>query len=733
MTMTGRRFLLTSCMIASLFAFLSGPSRAQSFPLNLEGYSIADQVPASPARSTVALVAPYRAVGMGTVLKIVNETDPIHPVVVSQVSLASPALGMLYRDGRLYIAAGSSGLFILDVSNPLNPQFSSSLKIGSPVSLAMNEGGKILYVCDGSENISVLNVQKSTVPKRAFVLHYSYARFWDATVVGKYLITAAGPKGILVYGLEHPGRPFLRKHFTGLKSTKTVSPDPLQQTLFAVADDYDGVAFVNFATWATPVLKGTLATTVTPVSARYLPDSERVLVGLGAGGYAIVDGSDPATPVLLSQPVTPAPVMEVSTDGSHPYILCNDGGMYYVNTSNPASPVATLAMAGSAPFGAVALKGSIAFISRGSAVEVWNCADPYNLSFITSVAAPLFPTDLLVSGNLLFAGCQQGGVAIFDISNALAPVPLSVLPVTGSAGQMDIAGSLLAVAAGTEGALLVDVSVPTAPSPYANPWLGKNDKVVTGVSFSSPTALWTRSDASGLSGLDVTTPSAPKLLGSLAVGALPGRDYTYSHYVYSLVGSTVEIADITDPTKPKSVGSINTTSANFAAFGTSTLYLSDGVTGFSEYDLTDPETPQLITLFGSPTYSYQGVPLPSGARLVSAREGGLWTLLPTNCDGPLLHLPCEGATLSPITNPMFSWAPVSGAKYHVDICQSSSFPSDKTIASSVDKLPYYQPGNTPWGKIITKARKHGNTLYWRVVYEVGKTKTHSEVRTFSIP
>jgi hypothetical protein len=733
MTMTGRRFLLISCMIASIFGFLSSPFRAQSFPMNLEGYSIADQVPSFPARSTVALVAPYRAVGMGTLLKIVNETDPLHPVVVSQVALSSPALGMLYRNGRLFIAAGPSGLLIMDVSNPLNPQFSSSRKVGSPVALAMNDGGKILYVCDGSENIQALNVEKSTVPKLAYVINYGYARFWDAVVVGKYLVTAAGPKGLLVYSLEHPGRPVLRKHFTSLRAARTVSPDPSLPTLFAVADEYDGVAFVNFPTWSTPIIKGTLATAVTPVSAQYLPDTERVLVGLGAGGYAIVDAADPAAPVLLSQPATPSPVMQVSTDGGHAYILCNDGGMYYVNVSNPVSPVATLALAGTPAFGALAVKGNIAFISRGSAIEVWDCTDPYNLSFVTSVPTPMFATDLLVSGTLLFAGCQQEGVAIFDISYPLAPTPLSVLPVDGSAGQMDLAGSLLAVATGTGGALLADVSVPTAPTPYPNPWLGSKDKVVAGVAFSSSTMLCAGSDASGLSCLDVTTPSSPKLLGSLPVGVLPGRDYAYSHYVYSLVGSAVEIADITDPTKPKLAGSIKTTSADAAAFGTSTFFLSDGVTGFSEYDLADPTTPLLTSLFGSPTYAYQGVPLANGARLVSAREGGLWTLLSTNCNGPLLHLPCEGATLSPITNPMFSWEPVTGSKYHVDICQSSSFPSDKTISSSSDKLAYYQPSNSSWQKIVTKARKHGNTVYWRVIYEGKKNNTRSEVRTLTIP
>jgi hypothetical protein len=745
MTMTGRRLLLTTCLIASALGLAPPLLRAQTFPLNLEGYAIADQVTASPARSTVALVAPYRAIGMGTNLMIVDETVPTHPVVVSQVSLASPALEMLYRSGKLYIAAGLNGLYVMDVSNPLVPKFSAYLATVTAMTLAMNDGGKILYLSDGSETIQVVNVEKSTVPKKVQSLSFSYARITDLTVVGKYLIAAAGPKGLLVYKLGFPGRPIRVKHFKDLEGAKTVSSCPNQSNLFAVADAYKGLVFVNFPTWQTPAIKGALPLAYTPTSARYLPGSDRVLVGLGAGGYGIADGSDPTAPTLLSQPASPAPVMAVTTDGSRPYLLCSGSGAYTVNLSNPASPVATLAFPGSESFGALAPAGNIVYISRGSAIEVWDCSDPYNLTPAGSVSVPGFATDLLISGNLLFAGCQQYGVAIFDISNPLAPAPLSVLPVTGtvgqltlsgSAGQMAIWGNLLAVAVSSDGVLLADITVPTAPVAITT-WLGKKNNFVTGVAFSSATILWARGNMEGITSLNVSNPASPVELGKLSLDSVAGRSYLYDNYIISPGGGVCEVTTTTDPTKPTSNSRIATTNATFAAFAGTTMFLSDGITGFSELNLTTIDLAVTNSLFGSPTFTYQAVPLASGARLVSAREGGLWSLLPTSCNGPLLHLPCEGSTLSPVTQPIFTWAPVTGANYTVQVSETSEFKSGKTISSSTTgdakKIASFQPGNGEWMGMVNLAQKSGGTLYWRVIYDVGSTNTRSEVRTFIIP
>lgn len=737
MTMTRRRLLLTTFLIASALGLASPALRAQSIPITLEGYAVADKVTASPARSTTALSAPYRAVGMGTDLLIVDETDPAHPLTVAQLTLPSPALSMLLRDGNLYIAAGSSGIVILDVSNPVNPRFVSSIAAGRPVAIAINSGGKILYACDGSEVIQIINIEKPTQPKKVRDVAFAYARFWDLAVVGKHLITAAGPKGIVVYSLEHPGVPIRVKHFKDLTATRTLSSNPGQETLFAVADDYEGLVFLNFPTWTTPAIKGTLATPAQPTMARYMASSDRVLVGLGAAGFAIVDGTDPTAPTIISQPTTPSPVMGVSTDGGHPALLCSGAGFYSLDVTNPADPIATLTLPGSSPFGAVAALGNTVFVSRESTLEVWDAGDPHHLALLNSIPTPAFATDLLLSGSLLFAGCQQSGVVIFDVTTPTAPVQISTVAVEGAAGQMDIRGGLLAIADGSDGAILVDVSNPVAPVKLGDPWKNKKDDFVSGVAFSSATTLWVRGNISGVTGLNITNPVAPAELGSLTQDNNSGRLYFVANYLYSMGGLSVLTVNVTDSTKPASAGQLSTDGALYASIYANTLFLADGAVGCAEVDISNPESPYMFTYFASPTFGYQGVILPNGARLVSAREGGLYTLLKTNCDGALLFLPCEGAELSPFGVPIFTWKSATDAKYALEISTSSSFPSGQktfttTIAGKYLSNPYYQLGSSAWANLVNRARKGDQLLYWRVTYKNGKHKVHSETRTVAV-
>jgi hypothetical protein len=261
---------------------------------------------------------------------------------------------------------------------------------------------------------------------------------------------------------------------------------------------------------------------------------------------------------------------------------------------------------------------------------------------------------------------------------------------------------------------------------------------ITGVAFSSATTLWVRGDYLGLISLNITNPSSPVELGKIEQGGNEGRIYSYSHYIIAMGRGNFQITDATDPAKPVDVTAVATSGAIFASFSGSTMFLADGATGFSEFSLADPAAPVMQTYFASPTFSFQGAILQNGARFLSSREGGLWILLPSSCSGANLYLPCQGSSISPFSRPLFSWKPVTGLKYAVQISQYASFSPKKSILSSDTsepnlKVPYYQTSDQMWNDIMTKVRKHGPTLYWRVAYKDGNKKTYSEIRTLSIP
>lgn len=737
MPMNHRR---AACLWLLLGALVLSASRtlAQSLPMTTEGYSVATQLTPAPVRSTAPLAAPYRAVCVGTNLQIVDESDPAHVQIVSQMTLPGPAFDLLVRDNTLYIAAGPFGIVLVNVRFPLAPVYLSGYKVENASGLAMNQGGKVLYVCNGTSQFEAINISDPLRPKNASYNSVPNSVVSDLAVINQTLIAACGGKGLVVYNLDRPGNPLQVHRFEGLDAAYRLSIDPVSQSLVAVADGDLGLALVSFPSWKTPALKGSLSFPTQAMDVEFLPGTDRVVVALGSGGYAVVDVTDRSAPVALSQPATPAPAQRVTTAGTRPYLLCSGSGLFSLDASDPAHPVTTLAVGGQEVFGALALTGDTVYVTRGPAIEVWNYADPAHPVFLGSVATPVEALDLLVAGNFLMAACQNEGVVFFDITTPATPVLLSTFPVDGSAGQLALSGTLLAIADGTDGVVLVDMTNPAAPVAAGTPWNAKTG-FVGGVAFQSPTTLWVRQSINGLTSLDVTNPSAIQELGKLGLDGNAGRLYFFQNYLVCLSGYTGwQVVDPTDPAKPQQVYENLSGEALHAAFSGTTMLSCDGGTGLREFDLTNPKTPVLQALFGAPTFSYQSAFLPDGTRLLSCREGGLWSLVPASCAGTKLLLPCEGSELSRFSGAAFMWQPVEGSVYVVEVSNDPTFPNNgkktKTSEWPAYKLqvPFWEPNETAWSSLL-KIAKERATLYWRVSYKVGKTKTFSETRTLTIP
>jgi hypothetical protein len=378
-------------------------------------------------------------------------------------------------------------------------------------------------------------------------------------------------------------------------------------------------------------------------------------------------------------------------------------------------------------------------VSSDSYLESWNFADPAHPVRAASVLLPAPPTDYTLSGDLLLASCQTGGLLVFDVSDPAAPERLSTFTMTGTVpGQVAVYGNLMAVAAGTLGYLLVDITNPSAPVQVGS-WAGDSYTFVSGVGFANATTLWVMNKRHGFLSFYVADPGAPVELGKMSTDSNYGRIYCYEGYVYcaaEYVGVTV--LEASDPSKPEQLNNFEgATDAYHMFLSGDTLLLSDGVTGIRAYSLEDPANPCPTAYFEAPGFAYGAGILANGATVVSCREGGLWGLSPDSCDGPVLKLPCEGAAVAPFYPPIFTWNDTPGAEYKVEVSTDPGFPEgDKTLVGTAGgakklKVPGWVPGDKSWNWMKKQDRK-GKTLYWRVALFVGSEKSYSEARTFVV-
>jgi hypothetical protein len=709
---------------------------AQGVPVTLEGYTIDSQTDLAPVVRSISLAPPYMAVAVGPYLRILDATVPDSPQLIADLPLPESILGMAVSGSTLLVAAGNTGLVLIDVSNPHAPSLLTTFALGRAQSVAASSNGGFAYVSNAESQITVVKIKDPVHPKRRNTIFASKANFYDLIVTGKTLIAAAGGEGLKIYSLESPAAPVLVKKVKDLAAVHHIA---LNDRLVAAADGFAGLTLVNFPSWNDPHIKGTVAAASQALDCAFLAsDPTKIVVAEGSDGYRVVDVSDPGAPVTLAQPSTPASVVSVSSGPSSIYLSCGDSGLWNVSLTDPTHPSAHLALPGGSERGAIAAYGSLAYLSAGTQVEIWSFSDPTNPTVLGAFTPPAPPRFLNTSGSLLLASCQQEGLIIYDLADPLHPSQLAVLKGDGTAGQIALQGPLLAIADGSDGLLLADVSIPSAPV-MKGTWAPSKTKdfLVTGAAFDSTGNLWVISDTDGLTSLDVSDPTAPAEIGKVALDGIGSIVATEGEYAYAVVGTVgLEVVKIADPSSPSRKQTISAEGAFNFTVRNSTILLAAGTGGLKEFDATDPSAPVQTALFGAPGFCYATDFLASGERILVSREGGVWVLSPSSCGGSQLLLPCSDQEISSFKRILFHWTPLSGATYKIQVSTQSDFPKNSaktkigSDAGSKLDVPYWIPGDNTWKWMVKKSRG-GVPLYWRVVnYQGGKT--FSETRSFTI-
>ncbi|MEW6756685.1 MAG: hypothetical protein AB1347_00540 [Acidobacteriota bacterium] len=726
-----RMGLLLAGAVTALAAF--GTAAAQEPYVTREGFSVESHVPAYSARLTVSLSPPYRALASGPSLHILNDSLPAGSVV-STLTQAGTILDMDYAQGRLYLATGKTGLVIVDVSVPASPSVLSRFPMTDALRVAVNESGEAAYVTGGTSVLRILNVADPSRPKLVGVKDFTNAAFTDSLVSGNTLLVAGGAKGLFVYSIAEPKNPIRVtrvKHFTAVHSLA------IRDRLVAALDSELGMVLVDFSAWNAPRILGSLHDAVAATGAAFLEGVPVLLtVAEGVYGTRVVDCTDPEAPLSRAVATSPNPALNVSASGTGSAVLaCGEAGLWAMNLGDPDHPALSPLLVGDYPKGALAGLGNRVYVAKNSKIQTWNYAVPSSPSLESEASVSSPAVDLAIAGELLLASCQDAGVLLFSLSNPAAPSLLGSFSFEGSAIQAAVAGSRMAVAAGTKGALLVDISDPSHPVQVGE-WT-TDTGFIAGVALGSDEILWAAQSDRGTWAVDVTDPQNPeKVGGPVSYDMNQGKLYLRGTHLFqpTLVGS-INLADVTDPAKPEGSGIIDSNASFSLAFSGDRMLVCDGASGLREMDVSDPEAAFPVAYFETPGFSYAGAILDNGAVVVSAQEGGLWALSPTNCPGPTLYLPCDGDHISAFNPPIFTWKPTADAKYVIKVSVDPDFPDNhKTYTAFPGGTELKVSGWIPSAAALEWIRKkgrEGRTLYWQVVTTVNKVKTKSESRAFT--
>jgi len=466
--------------------------------------------------AAVALHNSYAFYAVGAFgLHIVNVANPQHPQVVgtfdetgslNDVVVSADGDFAFLADGGEYDAAQlktvNSGLRVLDVSDPANPQeigFSESKAIAKKVGLSAS----LALLASGND--------------------------YDAQQSG------ASETGVEVFDVSNPANPA----FISIFPENGIEPFDLAlngQTAYLVDNGF-GLRLINVTDPQTPKKSGEYPAVV-PLDV--FQNGNHAYLAAGYAGLQIMDVTTPSAPQLSGMLDTGGYTRGVIVSGNYAYLAEGDDGggtidptnmgLLVVNVSNPAAPQQVDFIQTEFEPRALDLVGHYVYLvggdngagiipPAGMGLRIFDISDPANLQEVGFVMTHGNPNSVVVSEDGNYAYVADGmygaagtadvtGLEVISTANKAEPNSLAFLDTPGYAYDADLAGKYIYLADGPNGGLrIIDVSNPQAP-------LAVNTYVSGGSSFGVTFAdnrAYLADGWNGLQVINVANPATPYL------------------------------------------------------------------------------------------------------------------------------------------------------------------------------------------------------------------------------
>jgi hypothetical protein len=281
----------------------------------------------------VAVNGNYAYVAAGSAgLQVVDVTNRSNPVIVASLSLTGNTNSVRAVGNLLFVAGGSAGLQVIDVTNPLTPVLRGSLNTNGNA-LDVNIQGNTAYVANGS-NLFLANITDPSLPTALSTLPLTgIIEGISVDPVRALAVVAADTSGIYVVNVANLGAPVL----LGTLSTIDAHQVAIQGT-YAFAADFDpvsapyqnSVASIDISNPAAPNLVSAITNKTFGGVQNDLALNGTLALGAGVSflpdGVPITDISNPTnllSRALLTFPGSTDYGMGIAVDNSYVYLVAD--------------------------------------------------------------------------------------------------------------------------------------------------------------------------------------------------------------------------------------------------------------------------------------------------------------------------------------------------------------------------------------------------------------------------
>jgi hypothetical protein len=520
------------------------------------------------------------------------------------------------RGNFAYAAISDSGLFILDITDPVNP-FLRSRVSGGISRVIVN--GDYAYVLSQSVGLSVINISDPNNPNPVGICNITNG--FSISLSGNYIYLSAQDSGFYIIDISSAYNP------TAIGRIQTEYP----AYGIEVDSEYIYVATVNSDFWP-PDCRGDIIT--------YRLINEINLLEIGhyrtqgncpnmfviSDGLAFVhDGWDIAL-FDLSNPAEIAPIGSIEANDhildyeilGDTVIISTEGieaaGIQLFDISNPTEPHIIGSYDTGAPV-AVCIADNKAYVAdntRGG-LKILDIADSMNPRLVGSCNTAGVRHDISVHGDYAYITSGNSGLQIFNVSDPFNPVLLTTYPGSGSAWKLYISGNYAYIGYSTyisefNGLKIIDISDPRNPSIVGSYEIHSTGGI-RGIQVQGNYA-YLADTRTGLLVLNISDPSQPVLSGIYQLDNLMMHDVAVrGNYAYAAVWEEgLYVIDITNNSSPILAGTcpIHRGAGTISLVG-DYCYITN-IYGIHVIDIAHPTDPLVVDSCATPSLSLDSAP-----------------------------------------------------------------------------------------------------------------------------
>lgn len=416
----------------------------------------------------------FYCVNGGYQYNIVDFSDPVNPVQVGTIATSRIALNTAIANGYLYIAQFRYRMLIYDLSNPAAPALVSEFDMGTPISTDLEIQDSLMVLSRINSGVALIDLSDPVNPQLLLDLFKPSENIASVqSALNGDRLYLAGVNDTWSINIADPAAPAAINSFPtgGTANAAMVTGDQMY-----VSSSLAGFKIVDVSNPAQPVGVGEFSDGGAWYRDIFVRDSIAYTVadvGL-SGKFSTYDVSDPANIIPLgASTISGGVLLNIRLKMDHAFIADRVSGVRIYDVSNPAAPQSTAIISGIEAY-RLAISGDVLYVaSLGAGLKIYDISNPAQPAPLGAYNTAGTALGVAISGNTAFIADKEGGLRIIDVTDPAAPAEIAFLDAGNDVLSVEVQGDYVYLGT-ADGLLVADVSNPTLPQPLE--WFSEFDE-----------------------------------------------------------------------------------------------------------------------------------------------------------------------------------------------------------------------------------------------------------------